>query len=142
MSGRFVRGLLAVAAGLGACAAAGDGGAQTSAQHAITVTLSFGGTRYQGTSTGVNIVETAVNGAMQYRVNVLGNFTGKPGLCTIAVSSGQDASRLKNDLVDPHAAAVTCAVSHAVTTDPTSGVFVFLNTLAPSAGDSLTVESH
>ncbi len=137
----FSRNLLVLGVALGACGVSVDAAAETT-QHFIVVTLSFQGTRIQGMSTGVNIVETGVNGALQYRVNVLTNLAGKPGACTVAVASSADASWLKNELLDAHATAVTCAVSHAVTTDPTLGTFVFLNLLSPAAGDTLTIESR
>ncbi|HTQ43008.1 MAG TPA: hypothetical protein VMI75_09665 [Polyangiaceae bacterium] len=135
------RSLLLVGVALGVCSVSGDAVAQT-ATHSVAVTLVFGGARYQGTSTGVTVVETAVNGAMQHRVNLIANLGGRPGMCTVAVANVADASHLKSDFLDAHATAVTCTVSHPVTTDLTAGTFVFLNTLTPSTGDSLTIENH
>ncbi|HEY8039474.1 MAG TPA: hypothetical protein VIF15_06755 [Polyangiaceae bacterium] len=105
--------------------------------------LRFGGVQYEGLSQTVTEVQTAVNGTMQYRVNVAAALTGsKPGLCTIAVSSAAEAERYKLDLLNDHTMSLTCTVSHTVTTDPTAGVFALINTVSPSAGDSLSIESH
>jgi hypothetical protein len=91
----------------------------------------------------VSVVMRSVAGTEQARVNVTATLAnGQQGLCTIAVSSEADALRIKDDLLSGHTASLTCGVAHATTTDPTLGIFVFLDTLTPNEGEVLIIEGH
>ncbi len=138
--GYGVRGLFVIGAALVVSATARDAGADL--PH-VRVVLSFNGTQFSGTAQSVTEATTSVNGSLQYRVNLAAvTSDGKRLQCSIAVASAAAAEVYRNEILGDHTAGVTCAVSHAVTTDPTAGTFVFLNMNSPSAGDSLTIESR
>jgi hypothetical protein len=143
---RFGRGTLAAFAVYCFCATAASdarAAAPSAVLHSFQVILQFSDATYTGTSVSVSEVVRSVAGSEQARVNVAVNLgTAGPGLCTIAVSSTAEAARLKDDLLNDHTQSLTCGVAHATTTDPTAGIFVFLNTLTPNDGEVLILQSH
>lgn len=138
-AGSLMRWAVAMTGMVGACAVARDARADVHPR----LVLNFAGTQFTGISTAVEERTTSVNGAVQYRVNMLAMTSdGKKLLCTIAVASVGDAESYRKALLDERAAQVTCTVTHPVTTDPSAGTFVFLNMMSSANGDSLVIESH
>ncbi|HEU5478932.1 MAG TPA: hypothetical protein VFU90_03825 [Candidatus Tumulicola sp.] len=138
--GSTIHGVTVAMGILGVCFVARDARADL---HGMRLVLNFGGTQYTGAAQTVEESATAVNGAVQYRVNLHATASdGRKLLCAIAVPSHADAESYRTELLNEHTAVVTCACSHPVTRDGTGDTFVFLNTMTPSAGDSLSIESR
>ncbi|HEX8796717.1 MAG TPA: hypothetical protein VF765_37455 [Polyangiaceae bacterium] len=136
----MMRGVVLTTGILGASAVARDARADL---HGMRLVLNFGGAQFTGVAQTVVEHATAVNGTIQYRVNLTATTSdGKKLLCTIAVPSQAASESYRTEFLNEHTAVVTCTVTHPVTTDPTQGTFVFLNTLSPSAGDVLSIESR
>jgi hypothetical protein len=105
--------------------------------------LKFGAQQFQGGVQSVTQTATAVGNSLQYRVNVVAIGPDRKQLqCILFVGSMADAQLYKNLVLDERTESMTCSVSHALTSDATSGTFVVINTGSPNAGDSVAIDSR